>query len=51
MSHACLMKIAVDTIVGPDDRFGTDITLRAARQARQLQDVPHATDLYLQVVS
>lgn len=49
MSQACLMKNACVTLVGKDSRQDIDPTLRAARHARQMQDIFHATELYLQV--
>lgn len=51
MAHACLMRIACVTLVGEDKTQNIDTTLRAARHARQMQDIIHATELYLQVNS
>ncbi|RVE54740.1 hypothetical protein evm_000507 [Chilo suppressalis] len=50
MSHACLTRIACHTLLGTNNQPDIDPTLRAARHARQIQDVSHATELYLQHV-
>ncbi|XP_031762861.2 uncharacterized protein LOC113512552 [Galleria mellonella] len=50
MAHACLMKTTCDVLVGIDNPHELDPVLRAARHARYLQDIPHATELYLQLV-
>lgn len=48
IAHACLMRITTDTLTDVDSEQANS-TLRAARHARQLQDLPHAVQLYLQV--
>ncbi|KOB71510.1 Tetratricopeptide repeat family, partial [Operophtera brumata] len=50
MAHVCLTRTACETLVGVDNRRLMDPTLQAARHARQMQDTPHATELYLQLV-
>ncbi|XP_060803748.1 uncharacterized protein LOC106132275 [Amyelois transitella] len=49
MSHACLMRITCQMLVEVNT-LTIDPTLRAARHARQMQDVAHAKLLYLQLV-
>ncbi|XP_061729960.1 uncharacterized protein LOC133534732 [Cydia pomonella] len=49
MAHSCLVREASKTLLGSEPE--QDQTLRAARHARQLQDIPHATELYLQLVT
>ncbi|KOB64561.1 Chlorovirus glycoprotein repeat domain-containing protein, partial [Operophtera brumata] len=50
MAHVCLTRTACETLVGVDNRRLMDPTLQAARHARQMQDTPHATELYLQTL-
>ncbi|XP_075974102.1 uncharacterized protein LOC142975250 [Anticarsia gemmatalis] len=51
MSHACLMRIARDTLLAGDvSPTDTDSVLKAARQARQMQDTYHAMELYMQMI-
>ncbi|XP_047530444.1 uncharacterized protein LOC125066420 [Vanessa atalanta] len=50
IAHSCLMKITYETLNEIDDTQEINPTLRAARQSRQLQDLPHAMELYLQLV-
>lgn len=50
MSHACLTRIACSTLVGNLSRQEINPTLRAARNARHMQDICHARELYLQVI-
>lgn len=49
MEHACLMRTANDALVGVENQHEIDPVLRAARHARQLKDIHHAVDLFLQV--
>ncbi|KAL0881016.1 hypothetical protein ABMA27_002158 [Loxostege sticticalis] len=49
MSHACLTRIACSTLVGNLSRQEINPTLRAARNARHMQDICHARELYLQL--
>ena len=49
IAHARLMRITSDTLTGTDIEQDNS-TLRAARHARQCQDLPHAVQLYLQVI-
>nr|XP_034827077.1 uncharacterized protein LOC117984557 [Maniola hyperantus] len=52
IAHACLMRLANEVLhAATDNRQRLDSTLRAARHARHLQDLPHAMDLYLQLVA
>ncbi|XP_045768546.1 uncharacterized protein LOC123869610 [Maniola jurtina] len=52
IAHACLMRLANETLhVATDNRQELSSTLRAARHARHLQDLPHAMDLYRQLVA
>ncbi|XP_026332961.1 uncharacterized protein LOC113239976 isoform X2 [Hyposmocoma kahamanoa] len=48
MAHMVLTNSAIEAIVPTDVWYETDPSLRAARHARHLQDVPHAIELYLQ---
>lgn len=48
IAHACLMKITHETLSATGTVQEVNDTLRAARHARQLQDIQHAMDLYLQ---
>lgn len=48
MAHACLLKETCLTLIGTET-LEQNPTLRAARHARQLQDIHHAMNLYLQV--
>lgn len=49
MAHMALTNSAIEAIVPTDVWYETDPSLRAARHARHLQDIPHAIELYLQV--
>ncbi|XP_063381422.1 uncharacterized protein LOC134667616 [Cydia fagiglandana] len=49
MAHSCLLREASKALLGSEPE--QDHTLRAARHARHLQDIPHATELYLQLVT
>ncbi|XP_047984453.1 uncharacterized protein LOC125224976 [Leguminivora glycinivorella] len=49
MAHSCLVREASNTLLGSETE--QEHTLRAARHARQMQDVQHATELYLQLVT
>ncbi|XP_063359142.1 uncharacterized protein LOC134648534 [Cydia amplana] len=49
MAHSCLVREASKALVASESE--QDHTLRAARHARQLQDIPHAIELYLQLVT
>ncbi|XP_050347202.1 uncharacterized protein LOC126771385 [Nymphalis io] len=49
IAHSCLMKITYETLNEIDGTQEINATLRAARQSRQLQDLPHAMELYLQL--
>ncbi|XP_039751359.1 uncharacterized protein LOC120627423 [Pararge aegeria] len=52
IAHACLMRLAnVALQTTTDNRQELSPTLRAARHARHIQDLPHAIDLYLQLVA
>ncbi|XP_062527388.1 uncharacterized protein LOC101745389 isoform X2 [Bombyx mori] len=51
MAHVALLRVACDTLVGVENRLELESTLRAARQARQMQDPEHAITLFLQAVS
>ncbi|CAG4974179.1 unnamed protein product, partial [Parnassius apollo] len=48
MAHACLVRIASDTLLGVDDWPKMDPVIRAARHARHFQDTQHALELYFQ---
>ncbi|XP_052739561.1 uncharacterized protein LOC112045151 [Bicyclus anynana] len=52
IAHACLVRLSNETLqAATDNRQELNPTLRAARHARLLQDLPHAVDLYLQLVA
>ncbi|CAK1600865.1 unnamed protein product [Parnassius mnemosyne] len=51
MAHACLVRIASDTLLGVDDWPKMDPIIRAARHARHFQDTHHALELYFQSVA
>lgn len=51
MAHVALLRVACDTLVGVENRLELESTLRAARQARQMQDPEHAITLFLQACS
>ncbi|XP_050664893.1 uncharacterized protein LOC126965379 [Leptidea sinapis] len=51
MAHALLMRLVSDFFSTADTVQSTDGLLKAARHARQLKDIPHATQLLLQMVS
>ncbi|XP_045528878.1 uncharacterized protein LOC123717105 isoform X3 [Pieris brassicae] len=50
MAHSCLMRMSSDYLLNKDHHQALDPTLRAARNARQLKDIKHAANLYLQTV-
>ncbi|KAJ2953998.1 hypothetical protein O0L34_g2211 [Tuta absoluta] len=50
MAHVCLMQSTVETLSGKDDWQKVNPALRAARHARQVNDISHAVELYMQVV-
>ncbi|XP_047514055.1 uncharacterized protein LOC125055630 isoform X1 [Pieris napi] len=50
MAHSCLMRMSSDYLINKDHRQELEPTLRAARNARQLKDIKHAANLYLQTV-
>ncbi|KAJ8730692.1 hypothetical protein PYW08_002105 [Mythimna loreyi] len=51
MSHACLMKSASNTLIRTDHlTVEVEPPLRAARHARQMQDITHAIDIYLRLI-
>lgn len=49
MAHACLVRMTNDYLNNKDYHQELDRTLKAARHARQLKDMKHAANLYLQV--
>lgn len=52
MSHACLMKSAAKTLLRNDHLVAEENpAVRAARHARQMQDINHAMEIYLRVPS
>ncbi|KAJ8721405.1 hypothetical protein PYW07_002180 [Mythimna separata] len=52
MSHACLMKSASNTLIRTDHlTVEVEPAIRAARQARQMQDIGHAIDIYLRLIA
>lgn len=50
IAHACLLKSAFKFLNGEEKPEEREKTIKAARHARQLQDLPHAIDLYAQVI-
>ncbi|XP_041983854.1 uncharacterized protein LOC121736608 [Aricia agestis] len=51
MAHIHMMRAATETILGAPDFDDRGRLLQAARQARQMQDTPHAIELYLQLLT
>nr|XP_049696580.1 uncharacterized protein LOC110370667 [Helicoverpa armigera] len=50
MAQACLMKSACAVLLGPDKNREVDPAVRAARHARQMQDINHALELFFKLV-
>nr|XP_032514887.1 uncharacterized protein LOC116768310 isoform X1 [Danaus plexippus plexippus] len=50
IAHACLMRITNDALIDSDKKPPPYSVQKAARHARQLHDLSHAMDLYLQLI-
>ncbi|CAH0702336.1 unnamed protein product [Spodoptera exigua] len=51
MAHACLMRSASNILMKTNTWQDVEPAVRAARHARQTQDITHAVELYLQLVA